>query len=542
MSAARDIDALYSAVSPAYQLEKSGIKIDGGVPLDFKRYEYLMSIIDSRAPRITIIKGAQMGFTIACILLALVLAKRGGIRGIGYWFPTSGEAQIFSKARFTPLMDQNPHVWDPRGMDVDSAELKRIGQVAIYLRGAGQRGGATGKSTSAVKSIPLDVNILDESDEMDPVRVDAIKHRLDASENPREVMLSTPTLPGYGVDLDYAASNQMAWLRKCRRCNEWNCFEDTYPDCIAEPTNEPAFYVCSKCREEFIPIFGEWVARKPEVTDHEGYWISQLCAPSKTAADIVKASREAIESGRHREFQNQTLARAYAEVDEEITRQQLEALLTDDPRPLEHEGPCAMGVDPGKPHWYEVRVRVTERDTVQVARGQASSYEELSRISKRYNVESGVMDQGYDPSAVAKFCQDHPGWFGCLYVGGKKGDADWDHKSRMVKVGRTRLLDTARNDIIEKNVSFYRKDEFWDQQFVPQMTNLKRATNENGTTGDRQGVWIVTGGKKNDHLRHANAYCRLAVERCGLAASVRRMVNHRRNRDRPSRKRSAMTA
>lgn len=507
----------------SYRLAHKNVLVDGVDPLDFARYPYIPELIDEHRKRVTIIKGAQMGFTIGIVMKVLERAKEARLRGIGYFFPADGEVSDFAKARFDPMMSNNFELWGSHVRDTDSAGLKRIGQTFLYFRGMGQKGGAAGKrSTSKLKSIPLDMLILDERDEMDDGRVEAIYHRLDAAKDPVIITLSTPTLPNYGVDFDYAKSDQGVWMWKCGHCNEWTCLDLTYPDCIAEPTNEPAYYRCTakRCGRPLERTFGEWVKRKTEVTDHAGYWASQLNSPTKSAADIVEASLRALETGLRREFENQTLARAFAEVDEEITQAQLEALLTDQQRPLRDEGPCSMGVDPGKPHWYEISKRLTDRDSLVIARGRADSYDELSRLCKAYNVQSGVMDQGYDPSAVAKFCHDHHGWYGALYIGGKKTDPDWNHMERTVKIGRTRTLDDARNAVINKSVQHVAKDEFWIKFFVPQMINLKRATLEKDNTGEREGVWVITGGAKNDHLRHADAYCRLAETRCGLAKSV----------------------
>lgn len=515
--------ALFMAASPSYRLNHLGIKIDGGQELDFSRYPFVPQIIDKHAPKTTIIKAAQLGLSVACILKALHEAMQGGLRGILYGFPSDREVQDFSKARFGPLMAANHGVWSSDNSDIDSAGLKQIGSTFVYFRGIGQRGSSATKSLSAIKSIPIDRLYLDEFDEMDPLRVSEVIHRLDGSRCPEMTLFSTPTLPGYGVDLDYVSSNQSAWLWKCPRCNAWTCLEDTYPDCIGTSRDRDPFYVCSGCREPLERVRGEWVARKPDVTDHYGYWVSQLCSPTKSAGDILQAADDAVRRGHLRAFHNQTLGRAYAEVDEEITRQQLEALLTDTPKPLRHEGPCAMGVDPGKPHWYTVRVRTSDVDSLCIARGRADTYEELHRIAQQYNVQSGVMDQGYDPSAVASFVEAHAGWYGGLYVGGKRSSADWDHRERMVKMGRTRTLDDAHRAIIAKRVTHVQRDEFWDKYFVPQMTNLKRATLEKDRTGEREGVWVVTGGQKNDHLRHADAYCHLATERVGLSKSVARM-------------------
>jgi hypothetical protein len=421
------------------------------------------------------------------------------------------------------MMTNNPNVWGKYVQDTDSAALKQIGQTFLYFRGMGQKGsGSALRSTSKLKSIPLDMLVMDEADEMDDGRKDAAFHRLDAAVDPQVIVLSTPTLPSYGVDYDYARSDQRVWMWRCQHCNDWTCLETSYPDCIVEPLNQDPHYRCmnKRCSKPLDRVYGQWVVRESKVTNHAGYWVSQLSSPSKSAADIVVALQATMENGRRREFENQTMARAFAEVDEEITRVQLEALITTEQKPLRHEGPCAMGVDPGKPHWYTVRVRLTDKDSLCIARGRADTYEELSAIAKKFNVQSGVMDQGYDPSAVAAFCKAHPGWYGGLYIGGKKSAADWDHGNRMVKMGRTRTLDDAHRAIINKTVQHVAKDEFWETYFVPQMVNLKRATIERDKTGEREGVWVITGGQKNDHLRHADAYCHLASERVGLSKSA----------------------
>lgn len=521
---------LAMAISPAYRMQFAQVMIDGGDVVDFTRYPYLAEIIDQHCRKTTIIKGAQMGFTVACILRCLEEARTENLRGILYLFPTDGEVQDFSKARFSPLMAQNEHVWgsDVVG-NVDAAGLKEIGSSFIYFRGAGQKGGAKQKSMSKLKSMPVDRLYGDERDEMDDSRWDAAEKRLDGSTCPEQTILSTPTIPDYGVDLEYQASDQSSVQWRCATCNGWTCLEDTYPECIAEPLNGEPFYLCGKCRGQLKRSRMEWVARKPELSKaHRGFWASQLCSPTKTPADIIRAAAEATERGRMREFYNQTLARPYAEVEDQITQQQLEDLLTDEPRPLRHEGPAAMGVDPGKPHWYEIRVRISDKDTVQIARGRADTFDELAQIAKKYNVESGVMDQGADTSSVIDFCRNHPGWYGCLYVNAKKTDPDWIHDERLVKVGRTWLLDESHRAIVGKRVKFYAKDEFWADQFVPQMMNLKRIVIEDDETGQREARWVVTGGRKNDHLRHANAYAHLACERVGLVRSIERFEQRAR--------------
>jgi hypothetical protein len=545
MSAAEDMHIAMMAASTSYRLQHSGVVIDGVVPLDFARYPFVTEILDEHSPETTILKGGQMGLSIMCIMRALEEAKTEDLRGIGYFFPTEGEVSDFAKARFGPMMSDNPALWGSLVQDTDSASLKRVGNTHLYFRGAGQRGTtAANKSKSKQKSIPLDRIYFDEFDEMDPLSTDALFRRLDASLSPEWVVLSTPTLPGFGVDLAYKSSDQRVWMWRCEACNEWTCLELTYPECIEQPNGKDPFFRCSakRCHKPLARERGQWVQRKDNVPHHRGFWVSQLSSPTRTALGVLTELEKAISTGRRREFENQILARAYAEADEEITAEQLNALV--DPeleRPLRHEGPCAMGVDPGKPNWYVVKDRLTEKDCRTLAMGKTTTYEELGRIAKAFNVECGVMDKGYDPSAVSKFCDDHPGWFGCLYVGGRISDPDWNYNTKTVNVGRTLTLDRARNYILNSNVTYARKSHFWDEHFVPQMTNLKRATIPNAITGDRRAEWIVTGGQKNDHLRHADAYACLALEKTGLNKSVRRAQQRNREQGSPSPRRRSRT-
>ena len=527
MSAATEMHQVMLAASTAYKLAHSGITLDGVIALDFKKYPYIPEIIDERHRHVTILKGAQMGFTIACIMRSLELAKRNKYRGIGYFFPTADEASDFVQTRYNPMMQDNPEIWGSLIHNTDKVSIKRVGNTSLYFRGAGQvNSGSAKRSSSKQKSIPLDDYTADEADEMSPSRLDAIDHRLDGSDDPSDVWLSTPTLPEFGVDLRYAISDQRVWMWRCERCNHWNCLETDYPDCIALPTaDRDAYYLCAgkRCGKELIRSMGEWVARETEVrSDHAGYWISQMGSPTRTAQDIVNEEEKSARSGRKKEFENQVLARAYAEVDEMITAELLASRIDKDLRKqASFEGPCSMGVDPGKPHWYQVRKRVSETDSVVLTQGQSKDYETLERISKAFRVECGLMDKGYDPSQVARFCDENPGWYGCLYSPNKTTSPDWNHREKEVRVGRTRTLNDSFNSILDGRVRYY-KDEFWQEHFVPQMQNLKKTTQTDETSGDQKTAWVVTGGKKNDHMRHADAYCHLATTRIGVALNVER--------------------
>jgi len=514
-------------MSTAYRLQSMGLEVDGQ-PFDLRKYPYIPEIIDSQSRRTTIMKGAQMGFTVAIILQSIEEMLHQDLRGLLYLLPTDDEVQALAKSRVDPMLAQPAYAHLKN--NVDTASLKQIGKGFMFFRGAGQRGGAKVKSMSKLKSFPSDRIKLDEYDEMDASRVDAARHRLDGSTCPREVGLSTPTLPGYGVDLDYKASDQRAWFWKCDKCNADVCLESSWPECLAEPSEGEPYYLCSKCRGKLERNKGRWVAASPGVLDHAGYYVSQLGSLVKSPARVLDDLERAEASGRMREFYNQVIARPYADIEDVMTDALMnDCLDRDRPRARSSEGPCAMGVDPGaKVMHYWIKDRVTSTDTRTLTYGKVAGFDDIGQLAKKFNVRSGVMDIGAETRKVREFLDAHPGWWGCQYVEKKTTGYDWNMKERIVKVGRTEALDASHDAILDKRESLPAPDETYHDLVRPQMKNLARTKIEDTTTGNVTMRWVVTGGQKDDHLKHAHAYAGIACEKVGLAEHVQRAKRVRR--------------
>lgn len=540
MSAALDFQhQLSMAASTTYRLEHKGLKVDGE-KLDFSLYPHLYKIIDGRAPETTIVKAAQQGLSIACILRAIEDQLQLKLRGTGYFFPTDDEVKEHAKARFDPVFEQYG-----LNSSVNTAGLKQVGNGFVWFRAMGQIGGAKQKSLSKVKSFPADKIYCDEADEMDPKRVDAARHRLDgASEDIAEfVSLSTPTIPDFGVDWDYKQSDQEAFHWRCSKCNEWVCLELTWPDCLADPSEGDAFYLCSKCREplERLGADTEWVPARPDLEKiHRGFWVSQLSSLRRSPNRILLDLQKAEAKGRVKEFKNQVLAKTHADIEDVMTDALMNACLDRDrPRARSAAGPCAMGVDPGsKVMHYWIGERITDKDTRILSYGKVAGFDDIGQLAKKFHVKSGVMDIGAETRKVREFLDEHPGWWGCQYVEKKATGYDWNPREHIVTVGRTEALDASHDAILSKRTSLPAPDETYHDLVLPQMKNLARTKIEDDQTGNVTMKWVVTGGQKDDHLKHAHAYFQIATEKVGLAESVQRSMNARRG---PARRRSAMT-
>lgn len=510
----------FAAVLPSARLQEMGLSIDGA-PFNLARYPYLIELFEERPRYTTILKGGQMGFTSWLVLDFLIGAKEGNLRGVGIYFPSHTDANDFARARVDPMLRQSALAGIIN--DTDTIGLKMIGRTQFYMRGAGPIGASTTGSKSPVKSIPLDWLGLDEKDEMLPSRVDAVEHRLDGSTCPRQVQLSTPTLPNYGVDLDFQESDQRHWFWRCPRCDAWVCLEEQYPDCIALPRGEPAYYLCSKCREPLQRQWGRWVPKKTDVQDHYGYHISQMCSPTRTAEDIRKASKRAEARGMPREFHNQVLARSYAEIGDVLTKALLDACCGDEPRRLETKGPCAMGVDLGR-HWhhYWIKERLSDTDSRTVAYGKVQTMDEIHGLAKRFNVRVGIVDQTAETHTAREFIESHSGWWGAEYATKQPVEHRWDEKEHVVKIARTAGLDASAKKITRCRECLPMPDETYRELVVPQMCNLGRSSIKDPETGAVKNTYVLLGKVKNDHLRHAHVYATVAEERAPLASSVSR--------------------
>jgi len=102
--------------------------------------------------------------------------------------------------------------------------------------------------------------------------------------------LSNPTIPDYGIDAAFQQTDQRYWLLKCYACKEYTCLEDTFPECLKE-TSRGVIRACVKCGKKLDPSRGEWVPKKPGVTDKHGYHFSQLFSHYVEPGDILHQYR-----------------------------------------------------------------------------------------------------------------------------------------------------------------------------------------------------------------------------------------------------------
>lgn len=503
------------ALDAFHWITENSVSLSHG-PWQLKGHEYQLAWFQENMPEQCFIKGAQTGATEALVLRTLHGMIYGRYpAGALYLFPTRDDVKDFSKARFDPLIESNPCIGN-YVQSTDAQNIKQIGRGFLYLRGARvtKNVGGAKKSSSQLKSIPVDRVVFDERDEMDDDMVELARERVSHSNVKEIVTLGTPTIPDYGIDKQYQKSDQRVWMIRCPKCNKHTCLELEFPNCIIRKPDGSAYRACIHCNSEIFPRDGEWVAQYPNRSkDYVGWWISQLNSLYVDPAYILDLYEDPP-NGNLAEVMNSKLGRAYIPAENRLTAAEVYACCGGDAPLLRHEGPCCMGVDVGNPTLHVVVGYKKNKSSVKIIwTGRVSSFQDLHDIAYKYNVRSAVIDLKPEIRKVREFQNSETfSIFACDYVETRVGMTSWDEKDKVIKCNRTEICDASHDYVITPGrLELPRRNTELDI-FVREVCNIAKVLEEDNDTGARVYRYKKLG---SDHYRHALNYMLLASDRIG---------------------------
>lgn len=544
----RDYDPLTWAV------ETADIRLPRSGPLSFEAHPFLVGVYRDTHPSIVALKGAQLGFSTWAILRSLWAATRWPLSVIY----TSGVGiSGYTQARINPIILSSPYLTD-RILDMDSLQQKRfslrgrsefppemIARSADRQRVMSADGTSTlyftsGSSVREAQARDADFLVHDEEDRSDPEAIEQYRSRLSGPGQFRWVArLSTPTVPGYGIDRAYRQSDMRHWLIKCPGCGEssemtwpgsivpetWEEHLESHPPILREGDECPkCYYVCVRCRRRMSDEergAGEWV---PEIRTPglpHGYSVSQMAALYVPAATILKARFDTIYV---RSFYNLVLGQAHDEGSEAFDEAALIGAKgaggdwgrSDPSRPMEMSGSgCTMGVDVGS--MLDIVISKTEGGVPRTIRMMATpDWSELGRLMETYRVSTCVIDARPEEVAVRQFqdaynSPNNVRIYRAYYAGPQRREVVWDEKNATVTAPRSRVLSEMATELLTRRLlPRYDGSEVW-QRFIRHFENSKRVPvfekgNERDQTVEHY-EWVNVGP---DHLFHASAYDYLA--------------------------------
>jgi hypothetical protein len=184
-----------------------------------------------------------------------------------------------------------------------------------------------------------------------------------------------------------------------------------------------------RCQSELDPAVGEWVGKRPSITDKRGYHYSQLFSHYVAPAEILHQFRT---TNNLQDFYNLKIGVAYVEAENRLSVEEVLALCGNSGITSSDPGPCSMGVDQGKDLHVVIGKRQADKGRI-VHLGIYRDWEELDRLMKAFNVSRCVVDALPETRNARAFAERNRGKvFLNYYQEKQKGRYRWNEQDMTV--------------------------------------------------------------------------------------------------------------
>lgn len=331
---------------------KLGLKVDGRM-FSLEGAEYIVPVIRDTSKKLVVKKAAQTRFTITFLVRTFHWITERGWQHM-YLLPAKTGAIPFVQKRVDPIINSNASLAN-KFKSVDNRMHKQTTEdIALLIRGANVE--------SELQETPVDVVVFDEYDRMATDYLSDAKHRADGSKIKRFTYLSTPTVPGHGLDSDdmWYASDMMKWFISCPGCSRYQTLTMEEHLRIGDSPEECRLE-CQYCSRAFkdreraaANATGYWEPQQLEAGKFRGYHINQFNSPTMDLADIMEDFFEGQKDAKKlKAFYNQSLGEPYASEGSQVTPEILDRCILSDYRmggiP---NGPVFIGIDVGHDEIY----------------------------------------------------------------------------------------------------------------------------------------------------------------------------------------------
>jgi hypothetical protein len=483
---------------------------------------FLEALYEDEADDIVTQKPSQAGVSTYAILTEIHDARYWGINQI-HTLPTVADVGKFVPSKTNEIIKRNPVI--KRGMgkkDVESVGTKQFGKGFVYYKGT--------HSERESLMLTSDRNWYDELDKSDMGQIGNYESRMEGATSLKQRRsISTPTLPGYGINKAFIESDQKEWRFTCGKCHlrqhmEWPANVDM----------KKRIYVCRECgapiTNEIIRA-GRWEARYPG-RKISGYHITQMIVPWISAGNLIDYWNDAV-AGKNEAtmeyFYNHKLGLPYVSAESAIPASTILRNLTTS----EHlEINSVMGVDVQERELYlmignEQGIYVIARvpDIYEGEELVKSKWDRWAEMMEVYDVRYCVIDGGYKPNDSIAAARRFPGrvWVNWYKESSAKAkiirfqDEDFQGKQEEDPEDEYKVL-TDRDRIIDYTLAQLRNGFprffYGPHDEAVKMLIAHVSTTYARTVTDRLGQirreWVSTG---KDDLLHALIYYMIGMEK-----------------------------
>lgn len=505
-------------------------------PIRWRYHPWLKDMHDSSAMWNIGQKSAQMGFTVVGMNRTFYKIDVERTSCL-YLLPTkTPDATDFSATRFDPLLESSPHL-EKLFSDVKNVATKRAGSATLYIRGANSRSG--------LKSIPVAFIVFDEYDEMNQDNIPLAIERTSGQLSKQFWAISTPTIPGMGINKLFLDSTQEHFFFKCPLCSRLT--ELIYPDSFVvcgesldDPDLERSHYICKECKKA-LPVYikdakdeakadflgtGQWQATGKADFENRGFYINQMYSPTISPKQLAVAYIHSLRDlSSEQELHNSKLGNPHIVNGARITEQEVEKSIRSYSKtdPAQGGRLITMGVDVGK--WLHCEVGLwhpkqlgpdlnMNSDCQVLWEGKVAAFEELDALMRQWQVLMCVIDANPERRKAYEFAVRFWGHVKlCTYgksIVGKMVVSPKDSPEHHVSVDRTSWLDASQGRFHNGSITLPRDVTF---EYKTQIRAPIRVY-EKDKDGNPVGKYVNQG---DDHFAHARNYNEIALP---LAASL----------------------
>lgn len=479
---------------------------------------------DADSPTVIGQKSAQMGYTEWALNRAFHFMdiKRMDVL---YVLPnTRPDAADFSAGRFDKALELSEHLRDMFS-DVQNVGHKRAGSTNLYIRGSNARSG--------LKSIPVGLLILDELDEMTQENIPLALERLSGQLERHQLMLSTPTIPDFGINYYFESSTQDHYVFPCPACGRH--IEFNFPDNIviigendADPRVKESHYICHECKNKIPHELkhdflnrGQWVSQFPDRIDR-GFYINQMYSMHLGPEVLAKAYLNSLKDpSAEQELWNSKVGKPHIVAGARITEPMVTSCIGSF-RKLEFNRSefATMGVDVGQrmlhveiDGWdlngrsgYDINSYARCRNLTHL---EVPNFEDLDALMYNFGVRFAVVDCQPEKRKALEFANRFPGRVKlCRYPVGVNGrnitiSSEEEHH---INVDRTSWLDLALGRFKNGTITLpMDTSQDYKNHIMAQVRIPKKDANGNPVAR------YETPGNRHDHYGHARNYAEIAL-------------------------------
>lgn len=273
-------------------------------------YEQIPSTaVEAAKQQLTMMKCAQVGFTVMEMLAMLYMALKFKPLKVGMYLPNMKLASIKSSDRFMPITRTVPVAYNliiassGRSNGEGNVLVRNMGQSRFYFLWT--------SGASMTESIPLDVVSYDEVQEMTIGDMEKTNERMSASDVRYTLMGSTANWEDQDIHFWYKKGTQHQFWTECPCCGEHQILDEHFPTCITFDHDSNDYrYTCVYCNGWIDDSQrGEWRAKFPEALATSVHF-PQLLSPTISPREIIEAYYNAEDM---KNFYNRKLGKPYTD-------------------------------------------------------------------------------------------------------------------------------------------------------------------------------------------------------------------------------------